>query len=209
MAERWSESAAAEIAVLPDPEAHDHGADAADVPDRCRDVTGEVRPEMVDQLVGLLNMVTRKGADPAALKEQVQLALDEMRMAVDSLQPAHDDLATLLATLRYRLQSRLQAAGIEVIWDVAELPELRELSPPVALHVQRILLEAFTNVMKHARASQVEVQVRWRDEATPRVMLRITDNGVGFPADARAHEAQAHGRGLDNMRARNSRQGSR
>jgi signal transduction histidine kinase len=104
--------------------------------------------------------------------------------------------------LRYRLQSRLQAAGIEVVWDVAELPELRQLSPPVVLHVQRILLEAFTNVMKHARASQVEVQVRWREEASPRVMLRITDNGVGFAEDALAQEAQAHGRGLDNMRAR-------
>ncbi|MDM0104829.1 ATP-binding protein [Variovorax sp. J22R24] len=162
----------------------------------------EIHDGVGSQLVGLLNMVTRKGADPAALKEQVQMALDEMRMAVDSLQPAHDDLATLLATLRYRLQPRLQAAGIEVVWDVAELPELRQLSPPVVLHVQRILLEAFTNVMKHARASQVEVQVRWRDEAAPRVMLRITDNGIGFPADARAREAQAHGRGLDNMRAR-------
>ncbi|MDM0077870.1 ATP-binding protein [Variovorax sp. J2P1-59] len=162
----------------------------------------EIHDGVGSQLVGLLNMVTRKGADPAALKEQVLMALDEMRMAVDSLQPAHDDLTTLLATLRYRLQPRLQAAGIEVIWDVAELPELRQLSPPVVLHVQRILLEAFTNVMKHARASQVEVQVRWRDESAPRVMLRITDNGIGFPAGAGAQEAQAHGRGLDNMRAR-------
>ncbi|MGJ7506486.1 sensor histidine kinase [Variovorax sp. GT1P44] len=165
----------------------------------------EIHDGVGSQLVGLLNMVARKGTDPAALKEQVQLALDEMRMAVDSLQPAHDDLATLLATLRYRLQSRLQAAGIEVVWDVAELPELRQLSPPVVLHVQRILLEAFTNVMKHARASQVEVQVRWREEASspsPRVTLRITDNGVGFSTDPRAQEAQAHGRGLDNMRVR-------
>jgi signal transduction histidine kinase len=83
----------------------------------------------------------------------VQIALDEMRMAVDSLQPMHDDFVSVLAMLRYRLQPRLQAAGIEVVWDVAELPPLRQLSPQAVLQVQRILLEAFTNVLKHAHAS--------------------------------------------------------
>jgi hypothetical protein len=165
----------------------------------------EIHDGVGSQLVGLLNMVTRTGADPAALRDQVQMALDEMRMAVDSLQPAHDDLATLLATLRYRLQSRLQAAGIEVVWDVGELPDLQQLSPHAALHVQRILLEAFTNVLKHARASQVTVQISWRegfsDDATL-VLLRIADNGVGLGTDAPARESQAHGRGLNNMRTR-------
>ncbi len=52
----------------------------------------------------------------------MKLALDEMRMAVDSLQPAQDDLSTLLATLRYRLQPRLDAAGIELVWNVALIP---------------------------------------------------------------------------------------
>ena len=60
-----------------------------------------------------------------------------MRMAVDAWQPAHDDLVTVLATLRYRLQPRLQAAGIEVVWDVPELPALRQLAPHEVLQVQR------------------------------------------------------------------------
>lgn len=166
----------------------------------------EIHDGVGSHLVGLLNMVTRSGADPTALTEQVQMALDEMRMAVDSLQPSHDDLSTLLATLRFRLQPRLQSAGIEVVWDVAELPPLRQLSPAVVLHVQRILLESFTNVLKHAHASQVTVRVRWHDESesqpTPRLVLQITDNGVGLRADAPAQAALAHGRGVNNMRAR-------
>ena len=36
----------------------------------------------------------------------------------------------------------------------------------------------------------------------PAQALAITDNGIGFPAGVRAQETQAHGRGLDNMRAR-------
>lgn len=165
----------------------------------------EIHDGVGSQLVGLLNMVTRTGTDPAALREQVELALDEMRMAVDALQPAHDDLATLLATLRYRLQPRLRAAGIEVVWDVAELPDLQQLSPHAALHVQRIVLEAFTNVLKHARASQVTVQVNWREQEgaeAPLVLLRIADNGAGLGTDARAKEAMVHGRGLNNMKTR-------
>lgn len=161
----------------------------------------EIHDGVGSQLVGLLNMVTQPGADPAALQEQVQLALDEMRMAVDSLQPVHDDLVTVLATLRYRLQPRLQAAGVEVLWDMAELPALPMLLPQAVLQVQRILLEAFTNVLKHARATQVRVRVRWHaDEAT--VRLEIADNGVGLGADGAAGEAQRHGYGISNMRAR-------
>lgn len=161
----------------------------------------EIHDGVGSQLVGLLNMVTQPGADPAALQEQVQLALDEMRMAVDSLQPVHDDLVTVLATLRYRLQPRLQAAGVEVVWDMAELPALPMLSPNAVLQVQRILLEAFTNVLKHARATQVSVRVRWHaDEG--KVLLEIADNGVGLRGDDPAGEAQRHGHGITNMRSR-------
>jgi signal transduction histidine kinase len=162
----------------------------------------EIHDGIGSHLVGLLNMVARPNADMAAVQEQVQHALDEMRMAVDSLQPVHDDLITVLATLRYRLQPRLQAAGVEVVWDVSELPVLRHLSPNAVLQVQRILLEAFTNVLKHAHATQVAVRTRWH-EAERRVSLQIADNGIGLRRDA-ASAAPRQGRGIGNMRARAS-----
>jgi hypothetical protein len=172
------------------------------VSDERQRIMRELHDGVGSQLVGLLNMVARPGGDPAVLQEQVQQALDEMRMAVDSLQPLHDDLVTVLATLRYRLQPRLQAAGIDVVWDVDELPVLKQLSPYAMLQVQRILLEAFTNVLKHARASQVIVQARWYSEPQSRVALQITDNGVGLRTDVGAHAADRHGCGIDNMRGR-------
>ena len=162
----------------------------------------EIHDGVGSQLVALLNMVARPDADARALREHVQLALDEMRMAVDSLQPANDDLATMLATLRYRLQSRLEAAGIAVAWEVAELPELRELSPNRVMHVQRILLEAFTNVLKHARATRIVVRAHLWDDAST-VTLQIADNGVGLRGGAAEGAGRRRGgRGLDNMRSR-------
>jgi hypothetical protein len=163
----------------------------------------EIHDGVGSQLVALLNMVARPGADAHALREHVEVALDEMRMAVDSLQPANDDLATVLATLRYRLHPRLEAAGIGVVWDVPELPQLRELSPNVTMHVQRILLEAFTNVLKHARATLIRVRARMEEDGSG-VRLQITDNGVGLRPDAGAPGPgrRRGGRGLDNMRSR-------
>ncbi|TFZ00114.1 sensor histidine kinase [Ramlibacter humi] len=173
------------------------------VADERQRIMREIHDGVGSQLVALLNMVERPQADSRELREHVQLALDEMRMAVDSLQPANDDLATVLATLRYRLQPRLEAAGIAVAWEVAELPERRELSPHVVMHVQRILLEAFTNVLKHARATHIAVRGYLDGEGTA-VILQIADNGAGFRGDAQPEGAgrRRGGRGLDNMRSR-------
>jgi signal transduction histidine kinase len=148
-------------------------------------------------LVGLLSMVKKGGAPSEALQEQAHAALDELRMAVDSLQPVNGDLATVLATLRYRLQPRLEAAGVQVEWEVAALPEMRSLTPTTVLNVQRILLEAFTNVLKHARATTVRVTAR-RVDAPDRLELEVQDDGAGIP-EARG---QVSGHGLGNMRAR-------
>ena len=157
----------------------------------------EIHDGVGSQLVGLLSMVSQRGTDPAVLEEHVKQALDEMRMAVDSLQPVHGDLIAVLATLRYRLQPRLQAAGVQVRWDVSQLPPLPQLSPQSVLQVQRILLEAFTNVLKHARATEVAVQARREDGNPPAVVLSLTDNGVGLPA-----EPVAGGHGVANMQSR-------
>lgn len=121
------------------------------------------------------------------------------------MQPVDGDLATVLATLRYRLQPRLAASGISVDWQVdEELPTLDSLTPHRVLQIQRILLEAFTNVLRHAQATRVRVSarqqpgpVRQPDDESPCLVLEIADNGIGMPGPA-----AAGGQGLANMRAR-------
>lgn len=158
----------------------------------------EIHDGIGSQLVGLLSLVRQEPVQPVVLEEQVRQALDEMRMAVDSLQPMQSDLTAVLATLRYRLQPRLKAAGIEVQWDVDTLPPIPGLEPPQILQVQRILLEGFTNVIKHAKASRVVVQARWQAAPQPTVWLRLIDNGVGLNNAAVSHP----GLGLPSMQAR-------
>jgi hypothetical protein len=38
----------------------------------------------------------------------------------------HGDLATVLATMRYRLLPRLEAAGLKMSWDVDRLPPVND-----------------------------------------------------------------------------------
>lgn len=151
-------------------------------------------------LVGLLSLIGKGRTSRTQLREHANAALDELRMAVDAMQPVDGDLATVLATLRYRLQPRLAATGIRVDWQVEELPPMESLTPHMVLQIQRILLEAFTNVLRHGNANTVRVGARHQvgdAHQSSRLILEIADNGVGMES-----KVQVGGQGLANMRAR-------
>lgn len=93
------------------------------------------------------------------------------------MEPVQADLLLLLATVRYRLGPRLEHAGIILKWEVENLPELHWIDPKNSLHILRILQEAFTNIIKHARASEIIINTAVNDDF---VMIIITDNGIGF-----------------------------
>ena len=164
------------------------------------------------QLVGLVSMLQSDEKRPEELREHAQHALDELRMAVDSLQPVEGSLSTVLATLRYRLQPRLKAAGIDVQWEVDELPKLDTLTPNAVLQVQRILLEAFTNVIRHSGASIVQVRAMHviQEGGFQRLSLCVDDNGkpatpttlLASDFSSQAHPDIAAGHGQTNMRWR-------
>lgn len=146
--------------------------------------------------------------DATQIASQARQALDELHIAIDALQPVDGDLAVVLGALRYRVQQRLAQAGIELRWNVDDLPPLDNLTPTAVSHIQRIVLEALTNAMRHAKASVVEINAHCDREGpagrASRVDITIRDNGRGstaFPAGAATPRGPA-GHGLNNMRAR-------
>jgi signal transduction histidine kinase len=149
-------------------------------------------------LVGLISMIRKGTTGREDLQEHASAALDELRMAVDAMQPVNGDIATVLATLRYRLQPRLEAAGIEMDWQVDDLPPQNDLTPHVVLQLQRILLEAFTNVLRHAHATRIAVSARFEDQPTRRLVMEMIDNGIGFSESTKP----SAGQGLRSMQAR-------
>jgi signal transduction histidine kinase len=120
--------------------------------------------------------------------------VDDLRLVIDSLGPVGHDLVSLLATMRYRLGKRLQLGGLKLEWDVHDLPPLEWLEPPDALHVLRLMQEALTNALKHARASRVRVVTR---DLGRRVEIRVEDDGEGFDVGT-----ISQGRGLRGLQRR-------
>ena len=131
--------------------------------------------------------------------EVLRECVDDLRLVIDSLEPVGYDLVALLATMRYRLGKRLQVGGLTLEWDVQDLPPLTWLEPPDALHVLRLMQEALSNVLKHARANRVRMVTRHHGSY---VEIRVEDDGDGFDFD----NAQ-RGRGLKSQLRRAQRLG--
>jgi signal transduction histidine kinase len=69
---------------------------------------------------------------------------------------------------------------------------LEDLEPEVATQLYRIAQEAFTNALRHANASRLDVSLA---DTRSGLRLRIADDGRGLPADA----AKGAGLGLPGM----------
>ena len=65
--------------------------------------------------------------------------------------------------------------GIQIDFDCVGVPQ--SISPEVKLCLFRIVQEGLRNVIKHSRASRVEVRVKGNSKM---VSLTLSDNGVGF-----------------------------
>lgn len=143
-------------------------------------------------LMGALKAV--ENGHPQDLGEVLRQCIDDLKLAIDSLEPVQADLLLLLGTLRYRLGTRLEQSGARLHWEVQDVPPLPWLDPRSALHILRILQEVLGNIIKHSRAREVRLTTR-RDAAG--VLVMVEDDGVGFDP-----HAASRGRGLANVRRR-------
>jgi signal transduction histidine kinase len=119
--------------------------------------------------------------------------IDDLKLAIDAMEPVQADLLLLLATLRFRLEPRLKSAGIALRWEITNVPLLDWLDPRNALHILRIFQEAFTNIIKHTQATEIRVATR---VDTNSVVVTVTDNGAGFDV---AQALASAGKGLGNQ----------
>lgn len=86
-----------------------------------------------------------------------------------------DDLG-LVPAIRWYVMRQAERAGIKAHIEAESLP--RELPADKAVVCFRIVQEAVTNVLRHAKSSSLEVVLRSTDSGFD---LSIKDNGVGFP----------------------------
>ncbi len=146
-------------------------------------------------LVGLLRYAQGGVPNARDLELRVREALQELRIAIDALEPAEGDLGSVLGKLRYRIEPLIESSGARLSWDVEALPAVEALDPSAVFSIQRILLEAVSNAMQHAGARRIHIAALAKDGDT--ISITVQDDGLGF--DPRQPCA---GLGLANMRRR-------
>lgn len=144
-----------------------------------------------------------KQAQPEQLADELMEALDELRLIVDSLDTAGDDLGMALGAFRARMEGKLAAAGIESEWTIDEHAAETTLSATAILDIYRIMQEACANMLRYSGADHFEVALRAREDGS--VVLEMADNGKGLEGDA--VDSGGGGKGLANMRSRAARLG--
>ena len=115
--------------------------------------------------------------------EEIETGIGNLRAMISDLRPAALDDLGLRAALSALIERRAQD-DLEITSEL-RLPDPRageaRLSPELETTVYRLVQEALTNVVKHARAGHVRVMVSAGDGE---VEVEVHDDGVGFAADA-------------------------
>ncbi len=124
-----------------------------------------------------IRQIESQQSSPSQLLPTLRDSLDQLKLTIDTMNLLPGDVVGLLANLRYRLGPRLEAAGIQVNWQVDSFEPVKRIDAQGLRQLMFILFEAFSNVVQHAHAKCLLVQVR---QAGTNVEMRIADDGIGF-----------------------------
>jgi signal transduction histidine kinase len=163
-----------------------------------RDLHDGLGPVLASQTLMLdaaRNLLTKdKAATDALLEElkaQTQAIIADIRRLVYDLRPPALDELGLVSALREQATQYSQFNGLHIVLEAPEC--LPPLLAAVEVAVYRIVLEALTNVTRHAQASRCRVCLSLSDTV---LSLDILDDGIGFPEELHA------GVGMTSMRER-------
>lgn len=118
-------------------------------------------------------------AHVAALIRTTDAVIDGLHRLAADLRPASLDHLGLDAALRQYAHSTAATFGLAVRFKARGFTGER-LPAPVETALFRVVQEAVTNVVRHARASRVDVLLEHRGD---RVQVMVEDDGIGFDPD--------------------------
>lgn len=124
--------------------------------------------------------------------------VDELHRVMYDLRPSVLDDLGLVAAVRWLAERHLTAIGIRARVEAEEID--RRLPLEIEIGLFRAVQEAISNVVRHAEADGVLVQIGFREGA---LEIAIEDDGRGFdPASLGSPSATGRGLGILGMRER-------
>ena len=123
----------------------------------------------------------------SSVAHDITQAMDELRSIAMGLRPPALDMLGLLPAIESHIRGLQGSTDLEI--DLVERVDGVRLTPETELALYRIIQEALSNVVRHAKARRVSVRIECE-----RTELRtvIEDDGIGFSTD----QVLSGGRGL-------------
>lgn len=163
-----------------------------------RAIARELHDDLGQVLTALKLNLLRRDPDDVENLALVDGAIARMRDLAQQMRPPLLDELGLAASLRWYVEREAERAGLAFQLSLEPLGE----RPPVTLEAAafRIAQEALTNVIRHAAAQSVYVELGRVDGM---LELLIRDDGRGFDvAEARRRAASGESQGLINIQER-------
>jgi signal transduction histidine kinase len=166
--------------------------------------------ELHDELGGILTpakmdlawLQARLGAQPeyaermARLSRLIDQGIDLKRRIIERLRPSLLDHLGLGAALQWYVEEACRDAGIEPHMHIGRT--LERLAPDLEIALYRLVQEAVTNVVRHAKAAHLDLTI---ERAAHGVHMTVSDDGVGI-GNVEAARKLSHGLAGMNHRLR-------
>ena len=167
--------------------AHDRAVEHGRAEERAR-----IAQDLHDDIGARLLTLMYKAPD-AEIEEYIRHTLQDLKTLTRGLAASNQRLSHAAAEWKSDITNRLNAAGCSLHWSFCADRDLI-LSATQWSGLTRVLRELVNNIITHARASQVEINLHL-DRG--RLLLQVSDDGRGHTP-----EAWAHGLGLGGVRKR-------
>ncbi len=138
-------------------------------------------------------LTAHTGKLSSTVRSTVQ-ALDEIVWAVN---PRNDTMESLAAYLTHFVSEFFEGTDVRCRLDIPPQFPARTLAPNLRHNVLLVVREALNNVVRHARATEIQVVIH---DVNGAFEIALSDNGVGFEKK-RSRPARG-GNGLGNMQER-------
>jgi PAS domain S-box-containing protein len=112
------------------------------------------------------------------LQAHIDTIIENVRRLSWDLSPSILEDLGLSSSLRYLIDEICQSNNMQCALKIAEINNL--FAPAAQINIYRIFQESLTNIVKHAQASRIKVDIKRHNAA---VIFSVQDNGKGFPLE--------------------------
>jgi len=139
-----------------------------------RNISWELH-DNIGQLITLAKLQIQNDDNKEEIKKTLSKALEELRALSKVTNPEALEKISFLDALKIEIDrfNRLNYLNAYIKIE----GEIKEIDPKVEIVLFRILQEFFSNTMKHSKASNLDLNIKYLESY---LEIYVTDNGIGF-----------------------------